>query len=163
MQFPFEKWTLQKCSQCCFLTQRSFQEEETIITALFDEDHAWQRRDFSLEAWDNHPAYAKQCFSFWKSIHRSKTSKKNEAHTQEYLSLLRGLNQKASPEFYPVKHLLILWLFRQKMLVKQRGKKNASLSFLHPASGEIFHLKQDILSKEDLHFAQQKMIDFFSQ
>ena len=65
-----DSWHLRPSSPQCSVTGREFAEDELFYTAIFPdpESDAFERRDFSEEAWNNRADDAEVPFSFWRSI-----------------------------------------------------------------------------------------------
>ena len=66
------EWSINRGSHVCYLCEKTFPEEEVYLSALYDENNEFLRKDFCDECWDKRDS--ENCFSHWKT----KISKKPE-------------------------------------------------------------------------------------
>ena len=67
------EWSINKGSHTCFLCEKTFPEEEVYLSALYDENNTFVRRDFCIECWDKKDNEG--IFSYWKTKIPKKTGK----------------------------------------------------------------------------------------
>ena len=109
------EWSINKGSHACFLCEKKFPEEEVYLSALYDENNIFLRKDFCVECWD------KECneniFSYWKT----KISKKPEkverfATIDVFCDLFNKLENEKDLSRVNFRYVLSLYLMRKKVL-----------------------------------------------
>ena len=109
------EWSINKGSHACFLCEKKFPEEEVYLSALYDENNIFLRKDFCVECWD------KECneniFSYWKT----KISKKPEkverfAKIDVFCDLFNKLENEKDLSRVNFRYVLSLYLMRKKVL-----------------------------------------------
>ena len=50
------EWYINKGAKACVICEKTFAEEEVYLSALYDENNTFTRKDFCVECWDKKPA-----------------------------------------------------------------------------------------------------------
>ncbi len=108
-------WSINRGSHVCSLCEKSFPEEEVYLSALYDENNEFLRRDFCVECWDKREN--ENSFSYWKT----KISKKPEkvekyAKVDVFYDLFSKLENEKEPSRVNFRYVLSLFLMRKKVL-----------------------------------------------
>ncbi|MGR3294037.1 MAG: hypothetical protein ACUZ9M_08510 [Candidatus Scalindua sp.] len=109
------EWSINKGSHTCFLCEKTFPEEEVYLSALYDENNEFLRRDFCVECWDKRDN--ENNFSYWKT----KISKKPEkvekyAKIDVFYDLFNKLENEKELSRVNFRYVLSLYLMRKKVL-----------------------------------------------
>jgi hypothetical protein len=109
------EWSINKGSHNCFLCEKTFPEEEVYLSALYDENNAFLRKDFCVECWDKKDS--EDSFSYWKT----KISKKPEkveryAKIDVFYDLFNKLENEKDLSRVNFRYVLSLYLMRKKVL-----------------------------------------------
>jgi hypothetical protein len=109
------EWSINKGAHVCYLCERTFPEEEVYLSALYDENNEFLRKDFCVECWDNRDN--KNSFSYWKT----KISKKPEkvekyAKIDVFYDLFNKLENEKELSRVNFRYVLSLYLIRKKVL-----------------------------------------------
>ena len=109
------EWSINKGSHVCFLCEKTFPEEEVYLSALYDENNEFSRKDFCVECWDKKDN--ENSFSYWKT----KTLKKPEkveryARIDVFCDLFNKLEDEKDLSRVNFRYVLSLYLMRKKVL-----------------------------------------------
>ncbi len=123
------EWSINKGSRVCFHCEKSFPEEEVYLSALYDENNEFFRRDFCVECWgekDNDNS-----FSYW----RTKISKKPEkvekyAKIDVFYALFNKLENEKELSRVNFRYVLSLYLMRKKVLKLISSHKSGENEYL---------------------------------
>ncbi len=123
------EWSINRGSHICFLCERIFPEEEVYLSALYDENNEFLRRDFCIECWDKRDS--KNSFSHWKT----KISKKPEkvekyAKTDVFYDLFTKLENEEDLSRVNFRYVLSLYLMRKKVLKLKSSHKSNENEYL---------------------------------
>lgn len=146
------EWYINRSSKICFLCERSFVEEEVYLSALYDENNTFARRDFCLECWDKKTDGT--IFSYWKT----KVTKKPEvvqrhADIDVFYDLFNKLENEHDMSRVNFRYVLSLYLMRKKILklnTTQKSNGNEYLVFLDIKKDEETKVLKPQLSKEEV-------------
>lgn len=123
------EWYINKGSKVCVLCEKTFVEEEVYLSALYDENNAFTRRDFCVECWDKKGEG--DFFSYWKT----KVPKKPEA-VQRYATidvfydLFNKLENENDVSRVNFRYVLSLYLMRKKVLKLKTSHKSNGNEYL---------------------------------
>ncbi len=118
------EWSINRGSHVCYLCEKTFPEEEVYLSALYDENNEFLRKDFCDECWDKRDR--ENSFSHWKT----KISKKPEkvekyAKTDVFYDLFNQLENEKDLSRVNFRYVLSLYLMRKKVLrLKSSHKSN---------------------------------------
>jgi hypothetical protein len=109
------EWSVNRGSHVCSLCEKTFPEEEVYLSALYDENNEFLRKDFCLECWDKEGN--EKSFSYWKT----KISKKPEkveiyAKIDIFYDLFNKLENEKDLSRVNFRYVLSLYLIRKKVL-----------------------------------------------
>lgn len=160
-----EQWHIKSRSRACSETGRSFEDGETICTALFrgEEEDGFARRDFSLEAWEGRPADAEPPFSVWRSVYQAPvTEEKPEVVRKENAEdLLKRLVEEDEEHTENVRYILAIMLERQKLLREtdhQRMPNGILRVYEHRKTGDVFLIKDPDIPLDQVESVQTEVL-----
>ena len=146
------EWYINKGSKTCFLCERTFVEEEVYVSALFDENNTFIRKDFCVECWDKKDEVV--VFSYWKT----KVPKKPEvvqrhANIDVFYDLFNKLENENDLSRVNFRYVLSLYLMRKKVLkLKTTHKSNGNeyLVLYNSKEGKDTEVLKPQLNKEEV-------------
>lgn len=147
------EWYINKGSKVCFLCDRTFVEEEVFyLSALYDENNAFIRKDFCVECWDKKGEG--DLFSFW----RTKIPKKPEtvqryANIDVFYDLFNKLENENDVSRVNFRYVLSLYLMRKKVLKLKTSHKSNGNEYLvlhNVKEGKDTEVLKPQLSKEEV-------------
>src|SRR6056297_1189496 len=113
-----DSWHLRPSSIQCSVTGRAFVEDEVIYTAIFPdpESEAYERREFSKEAWENRGDDAEVPFSFWRSKFKPRPVEEKVEITdkEDPEALLKRLVEEDEEHTENARYILAVMLERKK-------------------------------------------------
>jgi hypothetical protein len=123
------EWSINKGSHVCFLCEKTFPEEEVYLSALYDENNEFSRKDFCVECWDKKDN--ENSFSYWKT----KTLKKPEkveryARIDVFNDLFNKLENEKELSRVNFRYVLSLYLMRKKVLKLMSSHKSGDNEYL---------------------------------
>lgn len=153
-------YRLQPHTRACALTGRELQPGEKFYTALFDENGAFHRRDYSAEAWEGPPEGA---FSFWMGHVPSETKKARPVFDDELLLECFGrLEGQTDPHQLRFRYVVALLLVRRKRLVLDRVEEHngvESLALHCPRTGKKHEVQNPGLADEEIATVQDEIFE----
>ena len=160
-----ESWHVRSRSRQCVVTQRPFDDGETIVTALFPdpESSGYLRRDFSLDAWNNLPADAEKPFSFWKSTFSAPSGTQTEDPVEKLSpeEILQRLVQEDEDHTENTRYILAVMLERRKILREtdsQRTPNGILRVYEHRKTGEVFLIRDPDIPLAEVEAVQNEVI-----
>jgi hypothetical protein len=107
-------YQIQPHTRHCTLTGRELRPGEKFFTVLVEENHQFQRRDFSAEAWQGPPAGA---FSFWTGrVPENSESRRPTIDDELLLDCFHRLEGQQDSHRLNFRYVVALWLMRRKRL-----------------------------------------------
>jgi hypothetical protein len=145
-------WSINRGSHVCSLCEKPFPEEEVYLSALYDENNEFLRRDFCVECWDKREN--ENSFSYW----RTKISKKPEkmekyAKVDVFYDLFSKLENEKDLSRINFRYVLSLYLLRKKVLklITTRKSNDDEYLVLHNVKeGNDTEVLKPQLSKEEV-------------
>lgn len=160
MAFNLNEWNIQSRATQCATTGRSFVEGETVHTALYWKDGAYQRVDICDEAWAQRNENIAP-LSAWKFSYEPPPPPPPEAlRKDDAESLLRFLMQENDPTKRNARYILTLMLERKKILKMIDRQKNGDQTILiyeHLSSGETWFIEDPHLKLAELEPVQNEV------
>ena len=159
-----DSWHLKSRAHQCAETERPFAEGETFFTAIFPdpESEAYERRDYSEDAWNARPEDADPPFSFWRNtykppVHEEKVEVVNKNDVE---GLLQRLVEEDEEHTENMRYILAVMLERKKLLVetdKQQTPSGLLRIYEHRKTGEIFIVKDPQVALSEVDSIQQEV------
>ena len=146
------EWSINKGSHVCFLCEKTFPEEEVYLSALYDENNEFLRKDFCVECWDKKDN--ENSCSYWKT----KTLKKPEkveryARIDVFYDLFNKLEDEKDLSRVNFRYVLSLYLMRKKVLkliTTHKSGDNEYLVLHNVKEGIDTEVLKPRLSKEEV-------------
>jgi hypothetical protein len=160
-----ESWHVRSRSRQCVVSQRPFEDGETIVTALFPdpESSGYMRRDYSLDAWNDLPADAEKPFSFWKSTFAAPAGTQTEDPVEKLSpeEILQRLVQEDEDHTENTRYILAVMLERRKILREtdsQRTPNGILRVYEHRKTGEVFLIRDPDIPLAEVEAVQNEVI-----
>jgi len=146
------EWSINRGAHVCFLCEKIFPEEEVYLSALYDENNEFLRKDFCVECWDK--IDNENSFSYWKT----KISKKHEkvekyAKIDVFYDLFNKLENEKELSRVNFRYVLSLFLMRKKVLKLISSHKSDGNEYLvlhNVKEGNDTEVLKPQLSKEEV-------------
>ncbi len=146
------EWSINKGSHACFLCEKIFPEEEIYLSALYDVNNTFVRKDFCIECCDKKDD--ENIFSYWKT----KISKKPEkveryAKIDVFYDLFNKLENEKDLSRVNFRYVLSLYLLRKKVLKLITTRKSSDSEYLvlhNVKEGTDTEVLKPQLSKEEV-------------
>ncbi len=160
-----ESWHIRSRARQCAVTEKPFEEGETIVTALFPdpESSGYLRRDFSVGAWDDRGEDAEPAFSFWRSTYEppavDETPGPMEKEDPE--TLLRRLVDEDEEHTENVRYILAVMLERKKLLREtdsQTIPTGTLRVYEHRKTGDAFLIRDPNIPLDEVEKVQEEVI-----
>ena len=159
-----DSWHLRSCSLACSVTGREFAEDELFYTAIFPdpESEAFERRDFSKEAWDERDDDAETPFSFWRSVFKPRhVEEKVEIVDKENPeTLLKRLVEEDEAHTENVRYILAVMLERKKLLVETDAQQTPTgllRIYEHRKTGDVYIVKDPQIPLSEVDTVQDEV------
>ncbi len=109
------EWSINRGSHVCFLCEKNIPDEEVYLSALYDENNEFLRKDFCVECWDKKSS--NNCFSYWKTKISKKPEKVEKYATIDvFCDLFNKLENEEDLSRINFRYVLSLYLMRKKVL-----------------------------------------------
>lgn len=123
------EWSINKGSLNCHLCEKTFLEEEVYLSALYDINNTFVRKDYCIECSDKKDD--KNIFSYWKT----KISKKPEkveryAKIDVFYDLFNKLENENDLSRVNFRYVLSLYLLRKKVLKLINTRKSCENEYM---------------------------------
>lgn len=159
-----ESWHVRSRSRECAATQRSFEDGETIVTALYPdpESSGYLRRDYCVEAWDQRGDDAEKPFSFWKTRFAAPTHDGDEDPVEKLSAeeILARLVEEDQTHTENTRYILAVMLERQKTLREtdsQRTPNGILRVYEHRKTGEIYLIRDPDIPLDEVEAVQDEV------
>jgi hypothetical protein len=159
-----DSWHLRSCSPQCSVTGREFKEDEPFYTAIFPdpESEAFERRDFSEEAWKERAEDAETPFSFWRSIFKPRPveEKVDIVDKENPETLLKRLVEEDEEHTENVRYILAVMLERKKLLVEtdsQQTPNGLLRIYEHRKDGDLYIVKDPQIPLSEVDKVQDEV------
>ena len=160
-----ESWHIRSRARQCALTEKPFEEGQTIVTALFPdpESSGYLRNDFSVEAWEGLGPEAEPAFSFWRSTYEppETTDKVDPMEKEDPEALLRRLVDEDEEHTENVRYILAVMLERKKLLREtdaQTIPTGVLRVYEHRKTGEAFIVRDPNIPLDEVETVQEEVI-----
>lgn len=159
-----ESWHVRSRSHECAATQRRFEEDEPIVTALFPdpESSGYLRRDYSIEAWEARSEEEEDPFSFWRSRYQAPESTTREDPMKQLSpeELLERLIEEDQEHTENTRYILAVMLERKKLLreTDSQAMPNGIMRvYEHRKSGEVYLVRDPNIPLDEVEQVQQEV------
>lgn len=123
------EWYINKGSKVCVLCEKTFIEEEVYLSALYDENNAFTRRDFCVECWDKKGKG--DSFSYWKTkVPKKPETVQRYATIDVFYDLFNKLENESDVSRVNFRYVLSLYLMRKKVLKLKTSHKSNGNEYL---------------------------------
>jgi hypothetical protein len=155
------EWNIQSRAHACAGCGRTFADQETYHTLLFDLKSELQRSDICQDCWQKQYSQGgrdrKGFVSYWQGVYEAPrlTTEPIQRDTAE--SLLRKLIEQQDPHFIPASFILAVMLERKRVLkVKEQLIRDGRRVFIYeqPATGDLFTIADPNLQLNQLEQVQ---------
>lgn len=160
-----ESWHIRSRARQCAITEKPFEEGQTIVTALFPdpESSGYLRKDFSVEAWDGDDAETDAAFSFWRSTYEPpvQQEKVDPMEKEDPETLLRRLVDEDEEHTENVRYILAVMLERKKLL-RETDSQTIPTGVLrvyeHRKTGDAFLIRDPNIPLDEVEKVQEEVI-----
>ena len=159
-----ESWHVRTRSRECAATQRHFEDEEAIVTALFPdpESSGYLRRDYCIEAWEARGDDEETPFSFWRSTYFIPESETKEDPIKQLSpeELLERLIEEDQEHTENTRYILAVMLERKKLLREtdsQQLPNGIMRVYEHRKSGEVYLVRDPNIPLEEVEAVQEEV------
>jgi hypothetical protein len=150
------EWAIKHRADKCAATQRPFVTGEYFYTLLFHDADGYHREDLSEEAWANRNENI-QPFSFWKTRYEPLPEPAPDALPKENAEqLFRRLIAAPNPPANAC-YVLAAMLERKRILKQIKAENGHVLIYEHPASGDVFIVRDPQLRLDELESVQDEV------
>jgi hypothetical protein len=166
-----ESWHIRSRARSCSVTDRPFEDGETLVTALFPdpESSGYVRKDFSVQEWKNRDEEAiGKPFSFWKAVYHVPVAgeKKDAFRRESPEELLRRLVEEEEDHTENARYILAVMLERKKVLREtdtQRTPDGILRVYEHRKLGDIFIVRDPDIPLSEVERVQDEVMILLEQ
>ena len=159
-----ESWHVRTRSRECAATQRHFEDEEAIVTALFPdpESSGYLRRDYCIKAWETRADEEDAPFSFWRSTYLIPESETKEDPIKQLgpEELLARLIEEDQEHTENTRYILAVMLERKKLLREtdsQQMPNGIMRVYEHRKTGEVYLVRDPNIPLEEVEAVQEEV------
>lgn len=162
-----QNWNIKSRSHHCSATGDAFTDGQAIVAAIFPDEEdpdRFERKDFSVSAWEDRPDSEPIPFSSWHTNYSAPVveEKPEVVEKESAEGLLRRLIEEDESHTENTRFILAIMLERKKQL-KQIEVNNTGVSRLliyeHEKSGEVYIVKDPELKLDEVDVVQQEVSD----
>jgi hypothetical protein len=160
-----ESWHIRSRARLCAITEKPFEQGETIVTALFadPESSGYLRKDFAIGAWDDRDPEEEPAFSFWHSTYEPPESqeKVDPMKKEDPEALLRRLVDEDEEHTENARYILAVMLERKKLLREtdaQTIPTGVLRVYEHRKTGEVFIVRDPNIPLDEVEKVQEEVI-----
>ncbi|MDB6076613.1 MAG: hypothetical protein JWO82_360 [Akkermansiaceae bacterium] len=166
-----ESWHIRSRARSCSVTDRPFEDGETIVTALFPdpESSGYVRKDFSVQEWKNRDEEViGKPFSFWKAVYHVPVAgeKKDAFRRESPEELLRRLVEEEEDHTENARYILAVMLERKKVLREtdtQRTPNGILRVYEHRKLGDVFIVRDPDIPLSEVERVQDEVMILLEQ
>ncbi len=146
------EWYINKGSRVCVLCEKTFAEEEVYLSALYDENNTFTRKDFCVECWEKKDDG--DIFSYWKTkVPKKPETVQRYANIDVFYDLFNKLENENDVSRVNFRYVLSLYLMRKKVLKLKTSHKSNGNEYLvlhNVKEGKDTEVLKPQLSKEEV-------------
>ena len=157
-----DEWHIQSRGHACEACGKTFTDQQTYHTLLFDEKQDFRRSDVCPECWQKQFSDGardrKGFISYWHGIYEAPTPVPEAIKKDTAESLLRKLIELNDPKYIPAGYILAVMLERKRLLkVKEQMERDGHRVFIYeqPGTGDIFTIIDPGLQLNQLEQVQR--------
>lgn len=154
-------WNIQSRGHACQACGKSFADQETYHTLLFDDKAAFQRVDICQKCWEvqfSHGGRERKGFiSYWQGVYEAPPPPSDPIQKETAESLLRKLIELNDPHYIAAGYILAVMLERKRLLkVKEQLVRDGQRVFVYeqPRTGDLFTIVDPNLQLNQLEAVQ---------
>lgn len=159
-----DSWHLRSRSLQCSVTGHEFEADELFYTAIFPdpESEAFERRDFSEEAWLARGEDTETPFSFWRSVFKPRQVEEKVEITDKHdpETLLKRLVEEDEEHTENVRYILAVMLERKKILVETDAQQTPTgllRIYEHRKDGDVYIVKDPQIPLSEVDRVQDEV------
>ena len=154
-------WNIQSRAHACTACGKSFADQETYHTLLFDERADFRRSDVCQSCWEKQYGEGarerKGFISYWHGVYEAPPPPADPIQRETAESLLRKLIELNDPRYVPAGYILAVMLERKRALrVKEQLVREGRRVFIYeqPKTGDLFTIIDPNLQLNQLEQVQ---------
>lgn len=155
-------WNIQSRAHACEACGRTFADQQTYHTLLFDEKAAFRRMDVCPACWQNQFSEGarerKGFISYWQGVYEAPPPPTEPIHKETAETLLRKLIEAKDDQHLPAIFILAVMLERKRLLkVKEQVVRDGKRVFVYeqPGTGDVFAVPDPNLQLNQLEAVQR--------
>jgi hypothetical protein len=156
------EWNIQSRARGCEACGKTFADQETYHTLLFDEKSDFRRSDICAACWQRQYSDGarerKGFISYWHGIYEAPPPPTDPIKRETAETLLRKLIERNDPQFISAGFILAVMLERKRILkVKEQLVRDGRRVFIYeqPATGDVFTITDPQLRLDQLEEVQR--------
>jgi hypothetical protein len=156
------EWNIQSRAHACEACGKTFADQETFHTLLFDEKADFQRSDICQACWQKQYSQGarerKGFISYWHGVYLAPPPPSDPIKKENAESLLRKLIEQNDPHYIPAAYILAVMLERKRLLkIKEQIVRDNQRIFIYeqPATGDLFTIVDPNLQLNQLEAVQR--------
>jgi hypothetical protein len=156
------EWNIQSRAHACEACGKTFADQETFHTLLFDEKADFQRSDICQACWQKQYSQGarerKGFISYWHGVYLAPPPPSDPIKKENAESLLRKLIEQNDPHYIPAAYILAVMLERKRLLkIKEQVVRDNQRIFIYeqPATGDLFTIVDPNLQLNQLEAVQR--------
>ena len=151
------EWHIQSRAHACEACGKTFADQESYHTLLFDEKQDFRRSDVCVHCWQKQYSEGardrKGFISYWHGVYEAPIPVPEAIQKDTAESLLRKLIELNDPRYIPAGYILAVMLERKRLLkVKEQFIREGRRVFIyeHPKTGDLFTIVDPALQLNQL-------------
>ena len=156
------EWNIQSRAHTCAACGKSFADQESYHTLLFDEKADFRRSDICQACWQKQYSEGardrKGFISYWQGVYTAPPPPVDAIQRETAESLLRKLIELNDPRYIPAGYILAVMLERKRLLkIKEQLMCEGQRVFIYeqPATGDVFTIIDPALQLNQLEQVQR--------
>lgn len=157
------EWNIRPCGSACAACGTEFKKKQECVSAIFEVEEGFERRDFCLDCWKSRTGDAP--FSYWQGAYvppPAVAAKQEPVKRETAEALLRRLLTLDDPANTNVVYILAVMLERKKQIIERDAKPREGGGiyrfYEHKASGDTFVVLDPQLRLQEIGEVQQQVI-----
>ncbi len=159
-------WNIQSRAHACEACGKSFANQETYHTLLFDDKACFRRSDICESCWEKQYSEGarerKGFVSYWQGIFEAPAPPDEAIKKETAESLLRKIIELNDPRYIPAAFILAVMLERKRLLkIKEQIVRDTQRVFVYeqPGTGDLFTIADPGLQLNQLEQVQHDVAE----